>query len=360
MPLSNSYRPTTCILADDLTGACDAAAAFAARSVSTAVRLEPDFSPSKSDVLALSTATRDIPSAQAAAVIEAAAASLDQFPISFKKIDSVFRGNTFVEIAAIVRAMPQRFAVIAPASPRHGRICTDGLLRVRDLTRRSIMSLRPNLAEAGLQPAWLAASNDPARLEAGMRLALETPSPAVFCNAASDLDLAAIVRAASSLGPPILWVGSAGLAHALAASLHPAPIYVPQLPPGALLIFTGSNHAVTTHQLAHLSDHGHAPRILRIERNHTTDDEIRAAIRNIPPRSIGAILLNGGDTALQVCRALAIDTLYLSGEFAPGIPLGLAAGGPFNGSTVILKSGGFGPADLLTQLALSTRQEQPA
>jgi len=362
--LSNPYPTGTCILADDLTGACDAAAAFASRGIPTLVSLEPIDPTPGSGVLALSTATRDVAPAVAEAAIEALAQNptLSQFPHIFKKIDSVFRGNTFVEIAATVRAFSGRIAIIAPASPRHGRTVTGATLHIRDLTGITSTYLRPTLEATGLHPAWLLSSNDPAQLASAMQAAQPR---AIFCDASNDHNLATIVQAALTLSltdpaHPILWIGSSGLAHALAESLHPAPAASPQPPQGPVLIFTGSNHPVSHHQLTHLRGNHPETFILRIERGHTPDEEIRAAIQPFSPAAIGCILLNGGDTALQVCRALSIRALHLSGEFAPGIPLGSASGGPFDGCTVILKSGGFGSAGLLTQIACSTRQEQPA
>jgi uncharacterized protein YgbK (DUF1537 family) len=41
----------------------------------------------------------------------------------------------------------------------------------------------------------------------------------------------------------------------------------------------------------------------------------------------------------------------LTGEFAPGLPQGIAQGGVLDGVPVILKSGGFGREDVLCQIA---------
>ena len=60
--------------------------------------------------------------------------------------------------------------------------------------------------------------------------------------------------------------------------------------------------------------------------------------------------MTGGDTAHFVCRTLGIHALLLQREFAPGVPLAIAEGGPFDGVSVVLKSGGFGEPDLLCRL----------
>jgi uncharacterized protein YgbK (DUF1537 family) len=70
--------------------------------------------------------------------------------------------------------------------------------------------------------------------------------------------------------------------------------------------------------------------------------------------------MTGGDTAHFVCRALDIQALHLEREFAPGIPLATAEGGPFDGVSVVLKSGGFGEPDLLCRLLEKCRPEVTA
>jgi len=359
VPLSNPNRPTsTCILADDLTGACDAAAAFAARGIPTLVSLQPEISRLASDVLGLSTATRDVSPALAEAAIETLAQNptLSQFPHIFKKIDSVFRGNTFVEIAATVRAFPNRFAVIAPASPRHGRTCVNGILRVRDISGRRSTPLRPALEQLGLIPHYIAAD-----LAAGVRQAHRQNASVVFCDSTSDHDLAVIVEAAESLRVPILWIGSSGLAHALASTFSQQPLRETPIRPGQVLLLTGSDHPVSRAQLDHLDQHTDLPvTTIPIVRDDTTDEQIRHALRCIEPRDLSCFVLNGGDTALQVCRAIGIDSLELRTEFANGVPQAVARGGRFDGATVILKSGGFGAPDLFSQIVRHAQQEQPA
>ncbi|GGH09012.1 hypothetical protein GCM10011586_26810 [Silvibacterium dinghuense] len=53
---------------------------------------------------------------------------------------------------------------------------------------------------------------------------------------------------------------------------------------------------------------------------------------------------------MLVCRALGIRSLRLLREFAPGVPMGIAEGGAFDGVRVMLKSGGFGERDLLQRV----------
>ncbi len=348
------------IVADDLTGACDAAAAFANRGIPTEVDLAPRFNPSRATVAAICTATRDVPESIAAEAMQALAVDyrLAGFPRLFKKVDSVFRGNTFVEIAAAARAFPGRFAVIAPASPRHGRTCRDATLHIEDLSGRRVTALRAALEEQGLVPRWLAAGPG---LAAEIQSAYRQSARAVFCDSTCDEDLTRIVAAAHSLPTPILWIGSSGLAHALAATMPQRTATAAILNPGQVLLLTGSDHPVSAAQLAHLQQQPGLPvTVIRIERSQTTDGEIRFATQHLSAESLSCMILNGGDTALQVCRALGMDSLELGSEFAPGVAQAVACGGRFDGATVILKSGGFGTSDLFTQIARLAHQECPA
>ena len=183
------------------------------------------------------------------------------------------------------------------------------------------------------------------------------------------MDLHNLVRAASGLGHEICWIGSGGLADALASHLCGAETPVPAAPVrGAVLFFVGSNHPVTLHQLEALRGTGglqeyalhlapelasdHPPSIaFEIRRGETTAEQILAAVRQVERQAISCMFMTGGDTATLVCRALGIESLRLEREFAPGLPLGIAVGGPFAGTTVILKSGGFGDAAAMCRIA---------
>jgi 4-hydroxythreonine-4-phosphate dehydrogenase len=78
---------------------------------------------------------------------------------------------------------------------------------------------------------------------------------------------------------------------------------------------------------------------------------LRQSILGANNGQVQCIFVTGGDTAMKVCAALAIERLQVQCEFAPGIPMTIAQGGPMHGTLVILKSGGFGRADLLSRLA---------
>ncbi len=66
---------------------------------------------------------------------------------------------------------------------------------------------------------------------------------------------------------------------------------------------------------------------------------------------IAGLVATGGDTARAVLTQLGVAGVDLLAELAPGIPIGLAHGGPCAGMPVITKAGGFGGPDALTQAA---------
>jgi uncharacterized protein YgbK (DUF1537 family) len=183
----------------------------------------------------------------------------------------------------------------------------------------------------------------------------------VSLEASSDGDLDAIVTEGRLLGKRILWAGSGGLAAALARSMPPGPGFDRREPRrGPVLFCIGSDHPVTLLQqerllaergvrrcslgeiVATLRRGEHA--FLRIPREGIA----AALLRDIPP---AALILSGGDTASAVCEAIGARAIELCDEIAPGIPRGVLRGGERDGLAVVTKSGGFGGADALIQVA---------
>jgi D-threonate/D-erythronate kinase len=364
-----SSQARTFIIADDLTGACDAAVAFSTRGFNTDVLLDAK-SPGSADieVCATCTQTRETSANRAAEAIHRIAQrhDLKQYGQIFKKIDSTFRGNTFHEIRAALDAFRDHFVVVAPAYPALGRISVDGILKIRDVAGKTSIAVRDGLHASGLRPHWISAGQSSNQIEQEMSKSLRAGNRIVFCDAATNEDLKATVGAARALQQRILWIGSAGLAHALAADLRPQGSCTERHANGSVLIFVGSNHLVTEMQVADLrkmnpaavwpqeiadqASPENAATIFRIERSQTTEDEIRIAVANFKPHTVSCLFMTGGDTAMLVCRALGIHSLSLHKEFEPGVPQATALGGPFTGCNVILKSGGFGRIDVLSRV----------
>jgi uncharacterized protein YgbK (DUF1537 family) len=135
---------------------------------------------------------------------------------------------------------------------------------------------------------------------------------------------------------------------------------------GRVLLFVGSDHAVTTRQVAALKQTAGVSEIaveactgqaiqervlvMNVSRGVTTEQQIRQALSSVGDTGIRCCLLTGGDTAALVLRASGVRSLRLTGEFAPGLPQGIAQGGVLDGVSVILKSGGFGGEDVLCRI----------
>jgi uncharacterized protein YgbK (DUF1537 family) len=325
-PLPKPVSIDCLLVADDLTGACDAGVSFAAT-----------------------------------VLLESGAVSGAQAPAArvFKKIDSTLRGNTGLEIALALESFQCDAAVVCPSFPAMQRVVQDGFLKVTSAPEFAPIDVSARLAQqSGLPCAHTAPDGVTALLASGVRL--------VSVDANCDRDLDRIAAAVLPMGRRILWAGSAGLASALARRLgtdcapHSAPTR-----PGAVLFCIGSDHPVTLAQqttllagraclladaadsIAHALSQGRHV-VLRIPRGRISAEAVRERIAGAPA---AALVLSGGDTASLVCRAARVQSIELCGEIVAGVPHGILRGGAFDGVPVVTKSGGFGRSDTLIQVA---------
>lgn len=356
------------LLADDLTGALDSAAAFAAPDRPVAVCWRGNI-PAEGH-LVIDSATREVSDAVAAERVARFAPLLwsEDGTIAFKKVDSLLRGPQTAELATAIAAVRPASCIIAPAFPAQGRITRDGRQSVRDGDgwRPVPCDLAGELESHGFAVARCRAG-DP------------VPPGISFWDAASDADLDAIVAAAGDSAMP-LWVGSAGLASALARSTgHGAGAAPPPLS-GPLLGLVGSDHPASHAQLAAMAE-SHVrlvpgklvppemgqrlatgkPTFVSVSipmgTSRADAAEIIAAafgplVRTLDPP--GTLFASGGETLRGVCMALETRQLDLLGDLVPGVPVSLMRGGLWDGIPVISKSGAFGASDLLHTLVAAT------
>jgi D-threonate/D-erythronate kinase len=114
------------LLADDLTGALDTAAAFVRLSGPISVYW-PDVIPTElPQSAALDTATRELGRPEAIAVLERLIPTLASGALAFKKVDTLLRGHPAAELAACFRQGTWPFCVLAPAFPYQGRTTRGG------------------------------------------------------------------------------------------------------------------------------------------------------------------------------------------------------------------------------------------
>ncbi len=336
------------LIADDLTGACDAAAAFLPAGLSVRVWCGANaLSATPESVQALNTESRSLSPEDAARAVSSAISTAAPAPgtLLFKKVDSAARGPMAAELLAAHHALGTRAILLAPAFPAAGRTVHGGTLRIRDAAGQDaqivLADLFPDCMQMHVQfisrPTQLAAA-----VAAGMQL--------LICDSSAQQDLEAIAEAARTIDG-LLYAGSAGLAGAIARSYGSSATQ--PLPASArTLVIAGTPHPLTQLQLQHLqqcrsSRPSPALRVLQVQHRSGDAERIRAEFWACDPQ---ALLLTGGDTALLALHALGAKSIVLHGECAPGVPWGIVQEGAARQCTVITKSGGFGSVTLLSDI----------
>lgn len=336
-----SELPAVAVAADDLTGAADAIAVFAGRGWQARVALAPGaLGPPRAGVAqALDCASRrvSLPALGERRVADVAA-HLAGGDVAFLKVDSVLRGHTAADVAELAGRGHWERVVVAPAFPAQGRTFLGGRA----------------YADGVAAPH--------ARLEI---------DGAHLVDCTTDDDLRRVVAGAAA-APTTLWVGSAGLASALARELagdvgpalalpsrRPGPTVCvvgsmtePARRQGLALAATGARQvtdadgalpgAVAGEGVVVVSIAGPAGAGEGDERRARRVAELLAPARE----RFGALVLVGGETAVELLRALEIDALDVHGELEPGVVL---ATGP-SGLPIVTKSGSFGDDETLVRV----------
>jgi len=382
-----SGTPRITVIADDLTGALDAAVLFR-RCGSVVTLLDPtDLARVSAEVVAIDTAARREDVRTARALAARAVRPADGGTV-FKKMDSRLRGHFAAEIDAMLEAGPWRCALVAPALPEQGRAVRGGVLHVGPDAGPSLRDAFAGVrcgsvdlvavrgaAGAGLRQTLAALLRDGARV--------------VVCDAETAGDLDALVRAAAQVQDRggWLWCGSAGLAGALARDIGGGAVPEPRRVAMPFLGMIGSPDPVARAQLRAAercglrvvtlfsAEEGEPERVLREAETHLREGGGGLFVAS-PPMAPGAppapapaarlarcapglvravhpasLILSGGDTAREVCHALGIWGLRVEGELAPGVPLSWALGpAPLREFAVVTKAGSFGSPDLWCRL----------
>jgi D-threonate/D-erythronate kinase len=337
------------VVADDLTGAADAAAPFAAHGLTVAVALGAELP--DADVVALNTDNRGRPAVDARARTHQAVRRVRDAELLFVKIDSTLRGQVRADVEGALAAWEAAVAVATPAFPAQGRVVRDGALLVHgEPTVPQVAALFPDGVEV--------------------------------VDAETHDDLLAVARRLA--GGPSVVIGSGGLSRALAEVLPGAPrsrtadFRPPEQQYGSkvrgVLVVAGTPHPVTRAQLASLDgvvvtsadaavDALRAGKraVLTCEPAGPVEAESPAAVALAAGLATAAVavldavpgtglVLTGGATALAVAGALGATELRLHGEVGAGLPIGVLVAGPRR-VPVVTKSGGFGAPDALTRAA---------
>lgn len=404
------------VIADDFTGANDTGVQLAKKGARTEVLLHHRAGKSSADVLVINTESRAIkPEAAAQRVTEAIRQFAARQPLIYKKIDSTFRGNPGAEIAAALETTGARLAIIAAAIPAAGRVTLDGeclvngqplhatefasdpktpIISSRIATILAAQTALPvhELSLTAIRSASL--SEQLTALAASQQMLL-------VMDAETEEDLNAIANAAARLAFPVVFVGAAGLANALPASLYLQPRS--RLP---LLVVAGSMSEATRKQIQYASEHENAGivdicveemlgkdapscinrlakqsaavllnrqhcilrtsrseqdrelidglcqrwRLTRQQLGETLSQRLAELTLAILDRAqIGGLFLTGGDIATAVAVSLHAEGYRIAGEIAPCIPWGTFTRSDLDDLPVITKAGGFGSESILSE-----------
>ena len=232
------------------------------------------------------------------AFVSRAARSAD---ILLKKIDSTLRGHVEAEIAAARTAVGERPVIFAPAFPAQGRIVRRGKVYVR-----------------------------------GAFLRRRVNFPVI--DAESDADLDRIARAGLAMRPRPLFIGSAGLARAMARVLpRVSAAQRPRMRAAPVITVVGSKSPVSLRQARRL---GRGDLLLGLQ-----------SLKQLPRRA--HYVLTGGATARTVLAKLGIAEFRVLGEVEPGVPFGAAP----DGTLVCTKAGAFGSAGTLVRCVRRLKRE---
>ncbi len=410
------------IIADDLTGAADCAIAFAKRGLESVVAWEKHADARGVQVLSVDAGTRRLPPEQAARLqVEVLAAHYRAGLRLYKKIDSTVRGQPAAELAALLAYSPAQFygcprlAILAPAFPGTGRITVNGSIVVqgapleqtplwaRDHTYASA-NLAEMLASAGLSAKVLPLDvvADPEKVLARLTHARRSGLAAVVCDAKTEADLAAVAAGSLPLADEVIWVGSAGLAAALAVA-DTADAQPPKIPPlmpvqKNVLVVVGTLAEASRLQAKTLVEAGLVRHVVispdalfagpcspawqqkseELARNFAAQKDVLLELEQAanPDLSRGALLAErlaefidsaatcfkglvasgglscfagliatGGDTVYALLSKLGVHSIRLLDEVEPGVPLGITVGAVR--LPLVTKAGAFGDAQTL-------------
>ena len=361
------------ILADDLTGALDCAAAFGA---GVPVHLGVLAGDARPPIEIVATATRDVAPDALPALLNPSVSWLRAANVAFKKVDSLLRGNTFDEVDWLARQGGFRGLALVPAFPAQGRVTEDGQqwwLRPNGARTAVSASIRQTLLDKG----WSVVSG---------------PVPPAFNSTPHDkpqawvpdvrnaAEMSAVAEQALRGELGVLWCGSAGLAQALAQGMAPLMPPAPEaarLSEGALMLISASHHAVTAEQWGVLQQSRWAPLCFHAQDPCSLEApgepypvfiDLSAAMPLTPTQAAyllaqqvariaqhaprpSILVVIGGDTLLALCQALGATGLRSERPLSrPGWGCAQMLGGRWDGLVCHTRSGAFGTSQDLLQV----------
>jgi len=390
--------PTTVIIADDLTGACDTGVQLATARDPCPVLLAdrpgrlsaPRLATllERRGRLVVDTESRHSSAADAGERVRAAARAAGAASVVFKKIDSTLRGNIVVETRALREVFPRRIVVVAPAFPAAGRTTAGGICLVDGIpVHETGFARHPRSPVRTSRIADLVDGGDRALNASADRLGRvveeAAPGTVIIVDACSDEELSEVARIVGLQPGRYLPVGTAGLARAMGSVLGAGAVgaendgrrpsdrrFVEAGRERPVLGLVGSLNERSRRQARFVRDGGVAVEIVLDARNArataraavtrlragrdvlvispseaTRDDDASrrlalafGAVARAALRGVEglALFLTGGDTALAAMGALRVRELEVYRELAPGVPIvGLLAERARNGAIAV-------------------------
>jgi uncharacterized protein YgbK (DUF1537 family) len=418
------------IIADDLTGSNDAGLQFAKQGFRTISLIDADSRTmtDNADVWVFNAETRSLSAQDAYEKTKEFCMKTDliDVPYVYKKIDSTMRGNIGAEIDALMDHVAFDLAVVAPAYPRNNRVTVGGyhmvnhvLLEDSEIARDpkspvteshipTLLSRQTNRTVGHVELRQIRTSVSELQNCIGEQVSANRQI--LVFDSVTEGDLKAITSSISGMPLKVLWVGSAGMAHALSETIRPV-IQYPVLPEEEpqlqsllpTLVVAGSVNAVTRKQIEALAekeefrvvevnplllldgsaenreklvedvtaviDAGSSP-VLTTHVGEAARESVGHWIRengtdalqagNQIAESLGAIaaqvvtrrkllglVLTGGDIAFRTCKHLNVNALSILDEVEEGIPLSKIVGGVADSLPVVTKAGAFGNTNSL-------------
>lgn len=362
------------IVADDFTSAMDGAGPFVASGAVEQAQIVVGERQElgEGELVAIDADSRNRSAAEASALVARAVARVRDAPMLLKTVDSTLRGHVREELDAAWRVSKRRRVVFAPAFPAEGRTTVHGVqlldgVDVASTTfgadpRHPIESAAIGSILAPLSCAFWQGGDQP------------MPKAAlVVADATSDRDLDRLVELTET-PEDVLWVGSPGLAAALARH-HAVPGRRRRTNGAAvrrLAVVVGSSHPINELQLSRLRERldGRLRSVDEAVEAGDCEVAVLAAVRPTGRVSDAAasrhrtmladracalvragfdgLIVTGGETARAVISHLGDPDIIVIDEPSSGVVVARLSSTP--PVTIVTKAGGFGGPDTLIEL----------
>lgn len=387
------------IIADDLSGALDTSAPFAARGADARVVISlealattlAEWQGQWPEVIAVNTQSRHLQSEEAALRVSEAVGLLKRVAPQqwFKKVDSTLRGQVVAECTALREALGFPL-LLAPAVPaqgrtvRHAEVWVDGIPLADTSYQQDALST-PLIGS--IDQAFAASGLPLQRYQPGRDVQL--PNGDCIADAESDGELSALYELVLSAGCRRAMAGAAGLATAIAQYFfgRPDAPFRRLNNVNAVLYAIGSRSPRAAEQLQQLRQHVPGLAVMKAcaepsatpcspshsnpchsnpvlgayvvvpgESEERTASQVAASMASKVADITSAwrdddtclLFLTGGDIAMAVLTQLGVSYICVETEWSPGVALGSMDGD--RRRRVMTKAGGFGDTQLLVHL----------